>query len=249
MPDPFKPGPFQSGPLQSGEHPRGLPSDQLDPEAREVFAELGQLPMQRPADTLRRNFYQRLSDAGSSRDWFGWLRSAWSAQPLVPAALTLVLGLAVGTQISTPADDNRRDTQLDALQAQVSALNTTVAMNLMQSDSISDRLSGVQLAAELNDGDVRQALLARASQDRSQSVRSAAVSALGSYLNEPDVWPELERLMLESDQPLLQLALADLIMRQGNENQVDTLITATRSASLSPEVNDYVLSRMNRSSI
>jgi hypothetical protein len=225
------------------QRPGGLRPEGDDPIEQQLWDDLGQLPEHQPSERLRREFYQRLSEAAKPRfDWWSWLR-----HPAVPAFAMLIIGLAVGMQIN-PAGEPVAERQLSELQAQVSALNITVALNLMQKDAAGDRLKGIDLAATLPGDDPRltDALLTRVSQDSSQSVRTAAVDALGSRLQTPGVAEEIQRMMLGAESPLVQLALAELVMRWGKGEQQRQVIQAAEAGELLPEVSEYLLTRIER---
>ncbi len=222
----------------------GISSANLEPEIQQTWDAL-MLPTERPSENLRRAFYRQLSASQRRRiDWLGWLR-----QPALVGALSLALGVVIGSQwlngpASSPGDD-----RLGELQQQVASLNTTLALNLMQNAAIGDRLSGIELAAGLQDRRLDQALLTRVEQDQSQSVRSAALAALGPRISEASVWQELEQLLTQTDSELVQLALVDLILRHGTEAQLSHLARTTDQAQLFPEINQYAAKKMEQSSI
>ena len=223
--------------------PSGLSLETDDPMEQSLWDELEEIGEREPSEQLRRGFYKELSERNRPSPWKAWLDAL--RHPAVPAFATLLVGLAIGTQLGGNGD---RQDQMDALRAEVSALNTAVALSLMEQDSAGERLQGINTAAELGGGDPRmaQALLSLVANDRSQSVRSAAVSALGSHMEDLSVAQEVERLVRETHSPLVQLSLVDLLMRWGDRNQQRRLIQAAEARELLPEVNEYVLSRIER---
>ncbi len=226
---------------------QGLSTDQLDTEQQALWERLGELPQHQPSDQLRRQFYDQLANSKRQSGWQQLVSNlrGWFQQPLVPAALSLALGLWLGGQyLGSPTTDGSE--RLDALQAQVTSLNTTLALNLMQNAAIGDRLSGIELASGLaaSSAELDQALLARVQNDDSQSVRSAALAALGPRIGRDEVWQPLQRLLTQADSPLVQLALADQILRWGQAEQLEHLQTVANGSQLHPDIKSYVLDRL-----
>jgi len=233
-------------------HNRGIADSDIDDELREFWQQID-LAQQEPSEGLRQAFYRQLSAqqskprSGLSASLTNWL--AWLRQPALAAAFSLVLGLVIGSQWLGGADDGDTQSQLKTLESQVAGLNTTLALNLMQNAAIGDRLSGIELAAGLQSQQVDQALLTRIRDDGSQSVRSAALSALGPRINQSEIWQELEQLLVTTDSELVQLALVDLIFRFGDEAQLDHLTEVTNDARLLPDINQYASDKIQQVSI
>ena len=129
---------------------------------------------------------------------------------------------------SPPAADH---TELAQLQQQVAILNRNLVLDRLENDSPSKRLLGVIEASDLaeHDPEVRRALLDRAVDDRVHSVRSAAIDAIGPRLGTPAVGDELMASLEKAKSPLVQLALADLVLRYGNPTAAGTAGAAQRA--------------------
>lgn len=224
--------------------PSGLRPESDHPLDEQLWDALDSVPERAPSEQLRRGFYQRLAEAARPPWWQGWFDAL--RHPMVGAFATLLIGLAIGTQLGRT---DAPESDLSALRAEVAALNTTVALTLMDKGSTGERLQGVEVAAALGPGDPRltQALLQVAAGDRSNSVRSAAIDALGPHLgSHPGLSAEIDRLIADTQSPLVQLALAELVMRYGADDQLHRLIEAAEAGQLLPEVNGFVLERTQR---
>ncbi len=235
-------------------HPGGVNLETEDRLEHELFDQLGSIPERQPSKRLRRIFYRRLGEAETAQDQRranrpGWLD--WLAQPLLPALATLVVGLGVGlligNQLGVSAGNEGR---IETLRAEVATLNATVALSLLQKQSAGERLRGVDAATTMISTNplITQALLQRAANDSSRSVRSAAIGALGPQLTDPGVAAEVQRLMLESNSPQVQLAFAELVMGWGNSKQLRALVEAAEDGRLLPVVQQYVLEKVQRMS-
>ena len=109
-------------------------------------------------------------------------------------------------------------------------------LDRLENDSASKRLLGVIEASDLagRDPEVTRALLERAVDDRVHSVRSAAIDAIGPRLGTPAVGDELMASLEKAESPLVQLALADLVLRYGNPNQLEQLLGSATAACCIP---------------
>jgi hypothetical protein len=232
----------------SDQKPAGLPFDGTDPAERELWNLLGELGNGEPSPRLRRKFYARLHEesrpglAARLRAWLGFRgNGGWAT-----AAVCLLAGIGAGHWLdSVPGDGERR---LAALEQNVSMLNRTLVLDRLENDQASKRLRGAIDAAFLADDDaeVARALLQRATEDRVSSVRAAAIEALGSQLDSPAIGARIMDSIVEAESPLVQLALVDLVLRNGNREQVDRLYTLAKDGHLLPELAQHVFTSLQR---
>ena len=113
-----------------------------------------------------------------------------------------------------------------ALEQNVSMLNRSLVMDRLQNDQPGKRLRGVMDATYMatEDPDIAMALLDVALNDRVATVRSAAIESLGAQINTPTIGVQLMQTLQNAESPLVQLALVDLVLRNGNDEQVDQLL-------------------------
>jgi hypothetical protein len=161
----------------------------------------------------------------------------------------LFVGVLVGLLLRSPRAANR--TELADLQQQVAILNRNLFLDRLENDSASKRLLGVIEASNLaeHDPEVRRALLERAVDDRVHSVRSAAIDAIGPRVGSPAVGGELMASLEKAQSPLVQLALADLVLRYGNPQQVEELLRLSERGLLNPDVAQHVKSSVSRNRV
>lgn len=204
---------------------------------RSIWDALEKAPMETPPDSLRSGFYRRLR-RGEGEPWW---RPRWLVDnPWVPALATLVLGLAIGLFLPR---ENQQDDQTQVLTARLATLNRTVAMALLANDSASERLRGVRFASEAISTDPQMAdvLLAAAGDDPVASVRSAAIEALGPRMIDESVSSEIIRMLVDTDSVLVQMALADLILRWGSDDHILFLIEQADEHHLHEDVSRFVM--------
>lgn len=219
-----------------------LPFESGDPAEEKLWQALGELPQAEPPARLRRTFYDELEKAesrslsGRIRGWLGFSGNAgW-----VTAAVCLLVGFAVA-RIGVVTDTSEAD-RLAALEQNIAHLNRELVLDRLQDDDPGTRLLGVYDAGSLaqHDDVIAQALLVRASQDSSKSVRSAAIDALGPQLGSAKVGDELMSLLENAESPIVQLALTDMVLRNGNRQQLDALLRLANENRLHPDLVRHV---------
>jgi hypothetical protein len=223
----------------------GVPFESDDTAEQQLWSDLENLPHEAPSQRLRRRFYDELEHADRHlhrrRRLFGWI----TAPGLAVAAGCLFVGVMVGLLLrSAPSASHA---ELAQLQQQVAILNRNLVLDRLENDSASKRLLGVIEASDLaeHDPEVRRALLERAVDDRVHSVRSAAIDAIGPRVGSPAVGDELMASLEKAQSPLVQLALADLVLRYGNPKQIEQLLQLSEQGRLHPDVAKHVTSSVS----
>ena len=227
----------------------GVPFEAEGPEDAALWEALETLPSEAPPATLRTGFYRTLREREERKNrWFARLLPG--LRMAAPAALALVVGFGVGrmTDSGSAATPTAAPAELASLQAEVSRLSRTVALSMLQDDAATERLQAISLVSEFaqEDPNATRALLAAATTDPVAAVRGAALDALGPKLGEPLIEAGIRRLLLEADSVLVQLSVADLIMRWGGDDLIATLVDAAEAGTLLPDVARYVNDRVRR---
>jgi hypothetical protein len=236
--------------------PSGVPDEFEDASERALWKALGETRLEDPSPRLRRDFHLRLERA-ARRTPLERLREALGFRAntgWLTAAACLLVGLGIGQLAADRGQgdgqgDGQDDSQrLAALEERVTALNRRLILDRLDSEVPGKRLRGVLDAAEIagRDPDIAQALLVRATGDPVPSVRSAAIDALASRIEAPSVSRQIMDLLQQADSPIVQLALVDLVLRYGNDEQVEELLALAEQDRLHPDLKRHVLSTLNR---
>jgi hypothetical protein len=208
----------------------------------ETWRMLGLLEEQQPSARLRSRFYESLEayrqgtesvlPAPARRQFFdwGWRGWAWSAA-------LLVVGIAAGEWLSSR---DRGPADLARLQDEVHNMRQLVTLSLLEQESASERLRGVDYAyhVEQSDTQVRTALLHAVNHDPSVNVRLAAVDALRRFAGNPGVRTSLAQSLAKQDSPLVQIALIDLIVDVRDKTAASSLAELERSPAANKDVRD-----------
>lgn len=205
----------------------------------ETWASLGSLGGDDvPHERLRARFHAALA-AYEARERKPWAQRAlerwWPQQPALQMGLAAVLALAgvlIGQQLPSPVD------------AEVAALRDevrTVGLALLDHQSASERLLGVQWSRRTaQTPEVVSALLERVRYDSNLSVRLAAVDALRAELDRADVVDGLAMALGQQESPLLQVALTDALLAAGDGAAIEAVRGALRRTDLDPSVREYL---------
>jgi hypothetical protein len=81
------------------------------------------------------------------------------------------------------------------------------------------------------------------------SVRAAAIDAIGPQLGTPSIADELMASLEQAESPLVQLALADLVLRYGDPKQLEQLLRLSGRGALHPDVAQHIKSSASRNRV
>lgn len=111
-----------------------------------------------------------------------------------------------------PASENK---QLEALTAQVHEMREIMMLSLLQNPSASERLRAVSYTSEIRhvNPNIAAALLATLNNDPNVNVRLTTLEALAHFARDPVVREGLIQSILQQESPLVQAALADVMLK------------------------------------
>jgi anti-sigma factor RsiW len=208
-----------------------------------LWRRLGTLEVDVPHERLRARFHAALAEhearesrAGSEGPFARW----WPRQPAFQVALAAALalvGVLIGQRLPSPADS-----EIAALRDEV----RVVGLALLDHQSAAERLLGVAWARRAAQSpEVASALLERVQYDSNSSVRLAAVEALRSELDRPEVGAGLALALARQESPLLQVALSDALLAAGSAPGVEAVRGLLGRAELDPSVREYLQMALN----
>jgi anti-sigma factor RsiW len=208
----------------------------------ETWEMLGLLEQEQPSAELRPRFYQSLeayrqglesaAPAPAQRRFFdwGWRGLAWSAA-------LLIVGIGVGQWLGV-RERGRAD--LAGLQDEVHHMRQLVTLSLLEQQSASERLRGVDYSGRVDQSDtqVLAALLYAVNHDPSVNVRLAAVDALRKFAASPSMKGKLDQSLNKQDSPLVQLALIDFMVDQRDRAALPSLAALESSPTADKNVKE-----------
>ncbi len=148
------------------------------------------------------------------------------------AGVALVMaGIGIGNWINK---NQQREDEMLALKKEVQATKQMMLVMMDNQQSASQRIQGVNVALKIEkaDDDVVRALVKVMNDDPSSNVRLAALDALSKFRDEPLVRKELIRSLALQKDPVVQIALIQLMVRmkeKGAAKSLEEIINDTES--------------------
>jgi hypothetical protein len=178
----------------------------------------------------------------SFKDSWGRL---WQMQPQWPMAYNLVIlvvGFGLGFMYLHNNSGNASDKQLQALNSEVHELKQTMMLSLLENPSASERIRGVSYTPEIKhaDKEVIDALLATLNNDPNVNVRLSTLDALTHLANHPEVRQGLIESISQQDSPLMQSAIADLMLKLQEKKSIKQFKQLLKQKNLDNGVRDKI---------
>ncbi len=139
------------------------------------------------------------------------------------AAVALVLsGVAIGFWIN---ETNQQKEEMLALRREVESTKQIMQSMLDNTQSASQRLQGVNVALQMQTADeqVVKALTKAMNEDANSNVRLAALDALSKFQSAPEVRKALIQSLATQKDPIVQIALIQLLVRMKEKEVVKDL--------------------------
>ena len=209
-----------------------------------VWSNLELIPAEAPSPALRARFYESLDAYRRGAEEFEKPVVArqqwWWTRPLFQFAAAAAM-LAVGVLVGRTFEFRKDTTQLGELKGEVDRMRQLVALSLMQQQSATDRLQGVNWAyrVEKSDTEVVTALLRTVREDESVNVRLAAVDALRPFAKgSPLVRKALIQSIAKQDSPMVEIALIDLLVDLRETSALGSVKALSQDPRQSAEVRE-----------
>lgn len=178
-----------------------------------------------PSLNLDDKFYAALAKEKKSiakpQPSFNWSSLfQWNPQTGFALAL-LVVGLVGGYTINA----FRPDPEIKELSDQMTEMKEMMMLTMLEKESATDRLKAVSLTSDMNTTSkkVTDALFQVLNSDPSANVRLATLEALSTYTRNPDVRVRLVQSIASQEDPLVQIALAELMVELNEKSSVKEL--------------------------
>ncbi len=159
------------------------------------------------------------------------------------AAAVLVMGFAAGYYFQRPSGSD----EVKQLTQQVQGLKEMMMISMLEKESATDRLKAVSLTEEIDGPSKKmtEALLKTLNEDPSVNVRLAALDALEKFIKIPQVREGLVRSISKQDSPLVQVALAELMVAMQEKSSVKELKKVLDLKGTPKEVKEKIRESIN----
>lgn len=203
---------------------------------RKIWELLHEIPEPAPSESMRTGFNAILSNYKKETvnkypagEWLRKLKEYWYLQRRPRFAFSIViitLGLFAGYMLHKPLQSaNAYTRQIDSLTSQVSEMKQLIMLSLLQNPSASQRIRAVAYTEEISKVDMKviDALFNTLNEDPNVNVRLATLEALLKFSDRPEVREGLVRSIGLQDSPLMQSAIADIMVKLHEKSSVESL--------------------------
>lgn len=199
-----------------------------------------------PSINLDDQFYAMLS-AEKKKIKVGGFSFSFQWNALFPQVayglLIMVIGFAGGYFLNRPGQNK----EVHELTQQVSDLKEMMMLSLLEKESATDRLKAVNLTSEMKNVSekVTDALFKTLNQDENVNVRLAALEALKAYVRDSKVREGLVQSISKQKSPLVQVALAELMVSIQEKESVKELQKILENKKTPAEIKDKIKESLN----
>ena len=215
-----------------------------------MWDKLGDLPVPEPSLAMRARWEQTI-DALTASQYVppaprqrSWWQNVWPSNPawqIAFAGFCLVAGLGAGAYLQRGASlqASERD-EVAQLRAEVASTKEMVAVSLLQQQSATERLRGVDYSSRMSsmEPQVVAALIQAVNRDSNVNVRLAAIDALGKVANNSGVRQSMQEALPQQDSPMVQAALIDYLVDAHDHNAVGPIQDLVARPDVNPTVRE-----------
>lgn len=234
-------------------HLEGCADCQQEFEAdRQLWTLLGEVSATpKPSGAMREGFYAMLdtykkTEAKKNRntwqDFVQKFQQLWTPQLALRVAYSVCLlsiGLCVGYWLNRP-----QEVKMEALSAEVQEMRQMMMLSMIDNPSATERLKAVSYTKEINEVDdkVLKALFTTLNNDPNVNVRLVTLDALAELAHDPQVREGLVLSLSHQESPLVQVALADVMVKLQEKRS----IKAFRQMLRRDDLNDLVKTKIQQ---
>lgn len=223
---------------------------------RQMWQRMGAVPTPEPRPEMRTQFYAMLDSfeqeetvqpqpigarlAELFRQW-----STGLAAKLAYSVVLLGIGLVAGFWLQRPEkQDVAYQERIDTLSVQVQEMRQMMMLSLLENPSATERLRAVGFTKDIPDVDshVVDALLMTLNNDPNVNVRLVTLEALADLARDARVREGLVQSLTRQESPLVQVALADVMVKLQEKRSLKPLRQLLRQ----PGTNDLVKSKIEQ---
>lgn len=202
--------------------------------AEKLTGKLQQIEIPEPSPDMERRFQAILGDYKKSvqrKDtrWNLFWIDLYEKLTLKPAFqlaysfLLLLAGVGVAYLIFNTSSKDNSQTEITKLSLEVQEMKQLMMLSLLENPSATERLKAVSYTEDIYTADeqVIEALLTTLNEDPNVNVRLVTLEALTKYSSNPVVREGLVQSIIKQESPLMQSALADVMMRLQEKKSIE----------------------------
>ena len=210
-------------------------NEEFDDIEKRLWEQMGKLPTPEPSKKMKTRFHAMLDtykaeveDKKTSglniflaklKDIFTYKPSYNWAYAMVLIAMSGIVGYFIGTPTNQAVADQN---DVKKLSSEVQEMKEMMMLSMLENPTATERLKAVSYTQELNkvDDKVIDALLTTLNSDPNENVRLVTLEALVQLGNNPRVREGLVQSLMKQESPLVQVALADAMVKLQEKRSV-----------------------------
>lgn len=221
-------------------------------EAQAIFDKMEAVTVPVPSSNMETRFLDLLQSYKQSANkpsfWKSvqeTIRSQLSSQPgfrLAYSIILLVTGTIAGYFLFHQPVNNNTQEQLSVLSNKVEDMRQTMILSLLDNPSPGERMRAISYAEEAGtvNEHVIEALFITLNEDPNVNVRLATLDALAGYGKNPQVRKKLVQSIPLQESPLVQAALADIMLRLREKASINSFKSLLGKQKISTPVKDKI---------
>jgi hypothetical protein len=209
--------------------------EEFDNEEKDLWEQLGKIKTPNPNPEVRTRFYAMLDTykkEEESKKAYSWtiiwqkIHGLFTYKPAYNwayGAVLLCFGTLMGYWIGKPQyQDVTYQKQVETLSVQVQEMRQMMMLSMLENPTATERIKAVSYTQDLHtvNDPVIEALLTTLNSDENENVRLVTLEALIELANNPKVREGLVQSLLKQESPLVQVALADAMVRLQEKRSV-----------------------------
>lgn len=235
------------------QHLTGCPACRMElASMQQLWAIMGDIEVPEPSANMKTDFSTMLNEFKTSeankksipaiKGQFNWLWDWKQKWPLAFNLMLIAISFGCGYLFFNLAGNTKQDQQMAALTSQVHELKQTMMLALLENPSASERMRGVSYTGEIKHADkqVIDALLSTLNNDPNVNVRLSTLEALTHLASHPEVREGLVRSITLQDSPLMQSAIADVMLKLQERRSVKSFEELLKQKNLDDGVRNKI---------
>jgi hypothetical protein len=210
-------------------------------QLREVINSMEKVKPLEPSDKLKIEFEKALQKEIAAQKKTKTIFFSPVFYRAAAAVLLVMAGVAIGNWIN---NNKQQEKELAVLKQQVDENRRLMMVMMENQQSASQRMTGLSVAYEMDkpDDEIVRVLVKTMNEDPNSNVRLAAMEALGKFSDEASVRNALIQSLSTQKDPVVQIALIQLLVKMKEKGVVKQLEQMTKDASTMKAVKDEAYS-------
>jgi len=227
--------------------------EQFDEIEKEIWEKLGKIETPNPSNEIKPRFYAMLDTYKNEQEakkdsvfekLSSQLKAFFSPKPVLNWAYSLILALLFGIG-GYFIGRNPNQEKIEQLSSEVQDMKQMMMLSMLENPMATERLKAVSYTQDLKtvDDQVVDALLATLNNDENDNVRIVTVEALVELAHNSRVREGLVLSLMHQDSPLVQVALADAMVKLQEKRSIKQFKKLLQKEDL----NDLVKNKIKQS--